>query len=130
MHQHVFAGLCLWQILQAGFARDTAELHRAMRSPPWSYVSTTLPGIARHIIIPLSFRLPQPLVGNDGLPQRDPAVVCGHQRVLEHREAPTPQFRNRALQQDQILEGPAAEADAIKAVPLANPFAQRDDGRG
>src|ERR1017187_2146457 len=102
----------------------------AMRSPPWSYVSTTLPGIARHIGSPRSFRLPQKFVGDDRLPQRDPTVVRRNQGVLEDRKATTPQLHYRTLQKVKVLEGAAAEANAVQPVALPDAFAQLDHGCG
>src|SRR5690349_11702597 len=64
----------------------------AMRSPFWSYVSTTLPGIARHMGSPrLCSISPQQLVGDDGLPQCDPTVVFGNLGVQEDGKAVPPQ---------------------------------------
>src|SRR5579859_2963359 len=76
----------------------------AMRIPRWSNVSTTLPGIARHISVSFA----DSLVRDHGLPQRDTTVVCRNLGMQKDPKAATPQLYHRSTQQVQILESAAA----------------------
>src|ERR1017187_6745685 len=67
----------------------------AMRSPPWSYVSTTFPGNARHIESPLPVSSHK-LVGDNSLPKRDSTVVRGNQGVQEYAKAATAQLDRKS----------------------------------
>src|ERR1700744_349075 len=62
-----------------------------MRIPFLSNVSSTLPGIARHI----SDSFAQALVGDHGLPQRKPTIVGRNLGVQKHGKAATPQLYHR-----------------------------------
>src|ERR1700684_2687612 len=72
----------------------------AMRMPRWSNVSTTLPGIARH----MSFSSAQVLVCHHSLSERKAAVVGRNLGVQEHVKSATPQLYHRPAQKVQVLE--------------------------
>jgi hypothetical protein len=65
-----------------------------MRIPRWSNVSTTLPGIARHISVSFTHSL----VSDHGLPQGKTTVVCRNLGMQENPKAATPQLYHRAAQ--------------------------------
>src|ERR1700722_3094040 len=94
-----------------------------MRMPRCSNVSTTLPGIARH----MSFSFAQTLVRDHGLPQREAAVVCRNLGVHKNAKAATPQLYHRSTKKVQVLETAAAQADP--AVVRANIAAHLPDSR-
>src|ERR1700733_439575 len=75
-----------------------------MRMPACSNVSTTLPGMARH----MSVSSAKMLIRDHRLPQGKPAVVRGHLGVQEHLKSATPQLYHRTTQKVQVLETPPA----------------------
>src|ERR1700733_233317 len=75
-----------------------------MRIPACSNVSTTLPGMARH----MSVSSAQMLACHHRLPQGTPAVVRGHLGVQENLKPTTPQLYHRTTQKVQVLETPTA----------------------
>src|ERR1017187_3584035 len=131
VHQDILAGLRLRHILQAGFARDAAELHSCHAQPVLVVGVDHFTGYRQTHRSPLFlFVPPQRFAGDDSLSQRNPTVVCGNKGVQEYSKAATPQLYYCTLQKEKILEGPAAQADAIQSICASDTAAHLDNGCG
>src|ERR1700733_13863616 len=95
-----------------------------MRIPRWSNVSTTLPGIARH----MSFSSAQVLVRHHSLSERKAPVVGRNLGVQKDVKAATPQLYHRPAQKVQVLEAPTAKANPIHRIARPNTTAHVPNG--
>src|ERR1700684_1569399 len=95
-----------------------------MRMPRWSKVSTTLPGIARH----MSFSLAQVLVRHHSLSERKATVVGRNLGVQKDVKAATPQLYPRPAQKVQVLDAPTAKANPIHRIARPNTTAHFPNG--
>src|SRR6266702_2908795 len=130
MHQNVFSGLRLRHIFQASFAHDAAELYLGHAQPVLIVGVDHLAWYCKtHRSSSLSIPL-QKLVGDDRLPECNPAVVRRNQGVQKYVKAATPQLYYRTLQEAMILEGAATEANTGEPIAFPDADAHLDDGCG
>src|ERR1700733_8266048 len=96
-----------------------------MRMPRWSNVSTTLPGIARH----MSFSSAQTLIRHHSLSERKAAVVGRNLGVQKHVKAATPQLYHRMTQKVQVLKSATTKANSVYCIARTDGAAQLADRR-